>query len=377
MTVTSAAEHFDTIVIGAGQAGLATGYFLARTDCKFVILDGGDRVGDVWRQRWDSMKLFTPTEYNNLPGMEFPAPDGYLPHKDEAADYLEAYAERFDLPVRLQTWVESVTREGDSYYVETADGERLAAGTVVVATGAFQAPRVPAFAPALDDTIVQLHSSEYRNPEQLQDGDVLVVGAANSGTQIAMELAKTRRVWLSGRDVGHVKRTILGKDIFWWFWRTLFRIPGDSWLGRRFKPKFLSGGDPVLGILPDDIEAAGIERVPRTDGVTDGTPLLTDGRSLDVSNVIWATGFVPDYSWIDLPVFADDGYPRHHRGVVEEEPGLYFMGLRFQYRPNSSLIGGAGADAAYVVNQIAARTPVTDPARESMPAWRRVTAQEV
>lgn len=354
---------FDTIVIGAGQAGLATAYYLAQHDRHFIALDAGERVGDSWRNRWDSLELFTPAEYNNLPGMEFPAPTGHLPHKDEMAAYLEAYAERFSLPVRLETFVSSVTREGETYHVETAGGERLTAGNVVVATGAFQTPNVPAFAGKLDEAIVQLHSSEYRNPEQLQDGDVLVVGAANSGTQIALELAQTRHVRLSGRDVGRVPRTLLGQDIYRWIWRTLLHVPVDSWLGRRITAKAASGGDPLVGITSEEIQEAGIERVPRTEGVRDSRPILEDQRTIEARNVIWATGFVPDYSWIDLPVFRDDSYPRHRRGVVEDEPGLYFVGLRLQHRLKSSLIGGVGEDAEYVVKQIVARR---SPAEETM-----------
>lgn len=375
MTHSSTPEQFDTVVIGAGQAGLATGYFLAQTDRDFVILDGSDRVGDVWRKRWDSMELFTPAEYNNLPGMDFPAPVGHLPHKDEVADYLEAYAERFELPIRLQTWVKSVTREEDIYYVETAGGERLAAGNVVVATGAFQAPRVPAFAGKLNDTIVQLHSSEYRAPEQLRDGDVLVVGAGNSGTQIALEVARTHDVWLSGRDVGRLPRMLLGRDIYWWIWRTLLHIPTDSWLGRRLQAKATSGGDPLVGITQEEIQAAGIERVPRTVSVRKGRPSLADGRTIEVPNVIWATGFVPDYNWIDLPVFREDGYPRHRHGVVEGEPGLYFVGLRFQHRLKSSLIGGVGDDAEYVVEQIMTRAPAAETSTDPTARRREVAAQ--
>lgn len=296
-----------------------------------------------------------------------------MPHKDEVADYLEAYAERFELPVRLETRVTSLTRAGDTYHVETAGGEGLRAENVVVATGAFQAPNVPGFADRLDEAILQLHSSEYRNPDQLLDGPVLVVGAANSGTQIALELAETHHVWLSGRDVGHVPHALtFGITVYRWALRLLRRIPVDSWLGRRIKAQARSGGDPVVGITEEEIQAAGIERVPRTEDVRDGRPVLADGRTMEPATVLWATGFDPDYAWIRLrvPVFREDGYPRHRRGVVEEAPGLYFVGLEFQHRFDSSLIGGVGHDAQYVVEHIVARIPTTEPAANE-PAARR------
>ncbi|HSM55803.1 MAG TPA: NAD(P)/FAD-dependent oxidoreductase [Candidatus Sulfomarinibacteraceae bacterium] len=351
---------FNTIVIGAGQAGLATGYHLAQQERDFILLDAGERVGDSWRNRWDSLELFTPAASNALPGMSFPAPDSHLPHKDEVADYLETYAARFDLPVRLETRVESVTRDHTTYRVETAGGQRFKAENVVVATGAFQAPNVPAFAGALDEAILQLHSSEYRNPDQLQDGPALVVGAANSGTQIALELAETRHVWLSGRDVGRVPHILPGHTILWLLWKMFLRVPLNSWLGSWIKANVDSGGDPVVGITQEEIQSADIERVPRTDGTRGGRPMLGDGRTLAAANVLWATGFVPDYTWIDLPIFREDGYPQHRRGVVEEEPGLYFVGLEHQHRLDSSHIGGVGDDAHYVVEHLVARTPTTE-----------------
>ena len=192
----SPTSRFDTLVIGGGQAGLAVGYYLAEQSRDFLILEANDRVGDSWRRRWDSLRLFTPAEYSGLPGLPFPAPTGYRPTRDETADYLEAYATRFNLPVRLRTPVDSLARQGHTYLL-VAGPHRFEASKVVVATGSYQRPRVPAFASQLDPQIVQLHSSEYRNPDNLQDGEVLVVGAGNSGAEIALELAKTRRTWLS------------------------------------------------------------------------------------------------------------------------------------------------------------------------------------
>lgn len=357
MSRKSETEQFDTVVVGGGQAGLATGYYLARQGRDFVIVDGQKRVGDAWRKRWDSLRLFTPAEYNGLPGMDFPAPPGHLPTKDEMADYLEAYAERFELPVRTETWVKNLSRRGETYVLETGDGY-LEARRVVVATGAYQKQRIPDAASELSADVRQIPSTQYRNPEQLPAGDVLVVGAGNSGAEIAMDVAQAeaeRRVWLAGRDTGHMKRRILGKDIFWWLWRTIFRVRADSWLGRRLKKKMTGKGAPLLGLSEEELEAAGVVRVPRVSGVEEGKPLLEDGRTLDVATIIWATGFTPDFDWIELPVFGQDGTPVHHRGVVDGARGLYFIGLPFLWRGNSSLVGGVGADARHIATHIAQR----------------------
>ena len=350
MQSTHATEEFDTIVVGGGQAGLAVGYYLAKQDRAFVVLDAQARSGDSWRNRWDSLQVFTPAKYSNLPGMRFPKSAGFLPSKNEVADYLEAYVIQFELPVRLHTRADSLTREGQ-HYVATAGTRRFEADHVVVATGAFQTSNEPEFAPKLDPEIVRFHSSAYRNPDQLQNGDVLVVGAGNSGTQIAMELATSHRVWLSGPSHGHLPRRIFGLDIFWWLKRTgLLTLRMDSRAGR-FLAADPSRGDPLVGITGEDLAA--VRRVPRTVAVEGGRPVLDDGRILDVANAVWCTGFKVDFRWISLPVFRDDGYPTHYRGVATREPGLYFIGLRYLHRMNSSLIGGVGADAEYIAQHIA------------------------
>jgi putative flavoprotein involved in K+ transport len=257
-------EHrFDTVVIGGGQAGLAVGYHLAHQNRDFVILDAASQVGDAWRSRWDSLRLFTPARYSGLPKMPFPAPDGYFPTKDQMADYLEAYAARFDLPVRSGVSVATLTREEGRYLLSVGD-ERLAADRVVVATGPFQQPHIPAFASELDPRIVQLHCSAYRNADQLQEGGVLVVGAGNSGVEIALELAATRRTYLSGRDTGHVPLR-LGRG-FWWFLSHVLTV--DTPIGRKARKAALGRGTPLIRLRPKDIVAAGVERVPRTIGGT-------------------------------------------------------------------------------------------------------------
>jgi len=360
MTNQSSERHLDTVVIGGGQAGLAVGYHLARQNRAFVILDAESRVGDVWRNRWDSLRLFTPARYDGLPGMPFSAPGGYFPTKDEMADYLEAYAARFDLPVRPGVRVDALTRE-EGRYLLTSGNDRLEADHVVVATGAYQNPKVPAFAFELDSEIVQLHSSEYHNPDQLQEGGVLVVGAGNSGAEIAVEQAATRRTYLSGRDTGRVPLG-LGRRGVWWLLHNVLTV--DTRLGRRLRNSSLGHGAPLIRLKPKDVVAAGVERVPRVTGVRNGKLVLEDGRVPDVANVVWCTGFAPDFRWIELPVFREDGYPVHYRGVVEREPGLYFVGLLFLYSLTSSLVDGVGRDGEYVAEHIAARFP-TRPAR-----WR-------
>jgi putative flavoprotein involved in K+ transport len=350
MTNSDSVRRFDTVVVGGGQAGLAVGYCLADQSRSFVILDAGDRVGDSWRRRWDSLRLFTPARYNGLPGMPFPAPGGYYPTKYEMADYLEAYAVRFDLPVGTGVRVRSLTKEGR--YILDSNAGRFEATNVVVATGSLHRPRVPHFATNLDRSIVQLHSGAYRNPGQLPAGDVLVVGAGNTGAEISVELAAAGRpVQLSGRDVGRIP--FFGSRLSWWILSNV--LTSDSRLGRRLKEGGTGGGTPLIRLAPKDILRAGVERVPRTDGMAGGRPRLEDGRILKADAVIWATGFGPDFDWIELPIFGKDGYPLHHRGVVEGEPGLYFLALPFQHTLTSGLVGGVGADARYVAEHLRSR----------------------
>jgi putative flavoprotein involved in K+ transport len=347
-------ERYEVIVVGAGQAGLAAGHHLARQGHDFIVIDGAPRIGESWRRRWDSLRLFTPAKYSSLPGLPFPAAPDHLPWKDEVAHYFERYVEHFDLPIRLGTRATRLSRDGEQYVIETDRG-RLEASQVIIATGAFQRPRVPAFASELDPAITQLHSSAYRNPTQLGTGDVLVVGAANSGAQIAIELAATgRRVLLSGRDTGRIPRRFLGRDIYDWIWPLLNRSI-DSRVGRRMAAHGTLTGDPLVGIPRESLRGPGLERVGRTVGARDGRPELDDGRVLDVASVIWCTGFDPDFHWIDLPAVDASGRLRHRHGVVQDAPGLYVLGLRYMWRLNSSLLGGVGADAERIVGGLSTR----------------------
>ena len=368
------AERHETVIIGGGQAGLATGYHLARLGRSFVILEADRRIGDVWRKRWDSLHLFTPASLDGLPGWRFPAKGWSFPSRDDMADYLEAYAVRFGLPVRTGTPVEGVTRNGDGAYVVTAAGRRLEADNVVVATGAYQVPTVPAFASQLDPGIVQLHSSDYRGPSQLRDGGVLVVGAGNSGAEIALESAGAHRVWLSGREVGAIPFRTGGLasrlGLFRLVLRVLFHrvLTVRTPMGRRMRARMSSRATPLIRIRPEELPAAGIERVAKVAGVTDGLPLLEDGRVLEVANVVWCTGFHHDFSWIDVPGLGD-GEPPHRRGAVEGQPGLYLVGLHFLYAMSSAMIHGVGRDAEHITSHIAARVPSPRPtAREPVGA---------
>jgi putative flavoprotein involved in K+ transport len=343
--------RYDTVVIGGGQAGLAVGHHLAKHDIDFAILDGAQRVGDSWRNRWDSLRLFTPARYSGLPGMPFPDAPEHFPDKDQVADYLERYAERFELPVCLNTRVSALRREGPDFVLDTSDAQ-FVARNVVVATGPFQRARVPPMAKQLRTDIHQLHSHQYRNPFELPEGDVLVVGAGNSGAQIALELSAFRTVTLAGRDIARLPRTMLGGGIFRWVWPVFRRLDLGTRLGRRLRDR-TSGGDPLIGIAPRDFVSHGIRRVGRVTEVRDGLPHAGD-LEMSPRVVLWSTGYASDFGWIQLPTIQGNGVPRHERGVAQP-PGLYFVGLRFLYRQSSALLGGVGEDAAFVAAEIAAR----------------------
>src|SRR5215216_4688174 len=357
---TAGSENFGTVIIGGGQAGLSVGYHLKMQGRPFVILDANERIGDAWRKRWDSLRLFTPARYDGLAGWSFPAPALSFPTKDEMADYLESYAARFDLPVRTGVKVDALSREGDRFVV--ASGNRLfEADHVVVATGSNQLPKVPSFANELHPSIVELHSSQYRNPSQLQEGAVLVVGAGNSGAVIAFEVSRTHSTYLSGKPSGQlpVRHGPAAARFFF----PVVRFVGHHVLtlrtpiGRKVQPEFISHGAPLIRVKLKDLIAAGVEQVPRTVGIEDGRPVLKDGRVLDVSNVIWCTGFREEFPWIDLPIFGEDRRPLHERGVVVGEPGLYFVGLHFQYAATSDVLPGVGRDAEYIAKHIASSEP--------------------
>jgi putative flavoprotein involved in K+ transport len=359
-------EHVETVIIGGGQAGLAVGYHLKKQGRPFVILDANERVGDSWRKRWPTLRLYSPAKLDGLPGMPFPAPRHSFPSGLEMADYLESYATQFDLPVLNGTMVTSLERNGVGFVVE---GDRsLTADNVVVATGVFQheRPVLPEFAPELDPSIRQLHSAEYKGPEQLQRGPVLVVGAAHSGGDIAHEVAKAGfPTILAGRDTGQLpvdiesRKARLGFAVLRIVWTRVLTV--STPMGRKAKAELRTHGGPLLRVKRADLEAAGVERVlDRVVRVENGRPVLADGRVVDAANVVWCTGFRNDYSWIRLPVpVEEDGYPEQTRGAVPSQPGLYFVGMPFLHSFASMLILGAGRDGKRVAEQIAARAART------------------
>lgn len=373
-------ERVDTVVVGGGQAGLSMGHHLQRLGVPFVVLDAETRTGDVWRRRWDSLRLFTPAAYSALDGMPFPAPPHHFPSKDEFADYLEAYAAQFALPVRHGWRVDRLSAAGDGFLVESR-GRRIEARNVVVAMANYQRPRVPGFAADLAPDVVQLHSRDYRRPDQLPaDGVVLVVGAGNSGAEIALELAASRQVVLAGRHPGELPFDIDSRLAHALLIRLVLRglfhrvLTVDTPVGRRMRSKATTRGGPLIRTKARHLRAAGVKRVGRVTGARDGRPVLEDGTVLDVAAVVWCTGFRPGFEWIDLPLQTTElGEPLQSRGAAAGVPGLYFVGLHYLYAHSSSMIHGVGRDARRVAEQVAARQAA--PLATAAPTSRPVAAR--
>lgn len=354
-------QHIETLIIGAGQAGLATGYHLKRLGRPFLVIDGNARVGDNWRQQWDTLRLYSPARYDALPGMPFPADPWHFPHKDEVADYLESYALAFDLPVRMSTRIDSLEAVGSGGYVAQLGADTITCDNVVVATGTFgRTPAVPESASDLDPSIRQLHSSEYRRPSQLRPGKVLVVGASHSGTDIAFEVAQTHDTVLCGRDPGQIPVRLEAPGFKVVFPLMLFLgrhlITRRTPIGRHAMPEIRHHGGPMLRVKRADLVERGVARMAsRFAGVRDGLPVLEDGTVVDATNVVWATGFRQAFDWIKVPVLGPDGWPVEYRGVVKDAPGLFFAGLGFQYAFSSMLLAGVGRDTGYIADRIARR----------------------
>jgi len=345
-------ERVKIVVVGGGQAGLAVARSLLERDLECRVLDAEARVGDQWRRRWDSLQLFTPAQHDGLPGMPFPAPRGAFPTKDEVADYLEAYARHFELPIRHGVRVERLSRGPEGFTLHTSAGT-LSADRVVLATGTHPAPRVPSFSGELNPAIHQLHAAAYRNPAALPAGDVLVVGAGTSGVEIAVELARHRRTFIAGRPTPHIPDPLLryAGDLYWWFINAALTVRTPA--GRKARSRVRGGGAPLIRVSGADLDAAGVTRLPRVTGVSGGRPRLEDGRVIEVATVLWATGYRPDFGWIDFPITDESGWPAGERGVSSLAPGLCFVGMPFQYGLTSGLLGGVGRDAAFVAEWIA------------------------
>ena len=350
MTEATSRNSREVIVVGGGQAGLALGYHLAQQGKDFTILEAASEPAAAWRARWDSLKLFTSARYDGLPGMDFPGDPDRYPTRDEVADYLTEYARRFDLPVELNSRVKAVRRQGDGYVVELED-RMFSAQQVVIATGPFQTPFVPQLAQDLGDGVVQIHSSAYRSHESVPEGRVLVVGGGNTGFQIAQELSASREVHLSiGSRQTPLPQRILGRDLFWFLDKTgVIRKTIDSRMGRR-----MSERDTLIGSAPRRIRKQyGVELHGRAVSADGSTVRFDDDTQVDVAGVVWATGFRVDHSWIDVPVFDADGRLIHERGVTQA-PGLYFIGMLWQYTRGSALLGWVKDDAEYLAERIEA-----------------------
>ncbi len=362
----------DTIVIGGGQAGLSVSYHLRELGVEHVVLDAAPRVGDAWRNRWDSLHLFTPARYDGLDGMRFPGDPGAWPSKDAMADYLENYARTFELPVRSGMRVDDLTRGPDGAgFIARCGDETFAARTVVVAMSNYQVPRIPVFAAELSPAIRQLNAGEYRGPDQLLPGRVLLVGAGNSAAEIAKELASGHQVTVAGPNTGevpgsftsfvsrHVVVHVLNRIVF------THVMSVNTPVGRRARPKVMSKGVPLIRVKSKDLARLGVQRAGRVTGVVDGKPVLDDGTVAEVENIVWCTGFTPGLDWIRMPVLDERGEPRHERGIASDVPGLYFVGLHFLTSMSSAMVHGVGRDAARIAALV--RDGVVEPAQDDGP----------
>lgn len=343
-------NYWRTTIIGGGQAGLATAYYLKKSGEDFIIIDEGTRIGDVWRKRWDSLRLFTPAKYNGLPGFPFPSQYNTYPTKDEMADYLEEYAIRFNLPTMLGTRAIQLSKTSSGFKIVTSNGT-FTSNAVVICTGSNPSPYIPDFASEIDKNIFQIHSSQYRNPDLVPKGDTLVVGVGTSGVEIAIELSKSRRTLIAGKPVPEIPY-----DPFryvpwfnWWFAHNISTIKAPFFLQAK---RFFRGGTPLIRFKLVDLDEAGVERLPRVSGIINGNPLLADGKEIAVSNIIWATGYKPDFSWIDFDVTDETDWLKGERGISSAAEGLYYVGMWFQFALTSAFIGGVGRDAEFVANHI-------------------------
>ncbi|WP_417884954.1 flavin-containing monooxygenase [Zunongwangia sp.] len=340
----------DFVIVGGAQAGLSMGYYLKKLGYNFIIIDKEKEIGASWLNRWDSLRLFTPSEFNNLPGFEFPSKKGHYPSKTEVADYFKKYAKKFDFPLQLETLVIKIAKEKNIFTIETKKGT-LQAKNVIVATGPFHVPYTPPFYKKVNSEILQIHSNFYKNPSQLQEGPTLVVGAGDSGFQILDEISETNcTTYFSGTtDVKVLPQEILGKTLWWWFTKTGFlSFSRDSWIGC----KISNSKQPIIGT-----DVKGI--LKRKNVIPVGKSLdaekdviITEKETLkDVRNIVWATGYLPNFDWIEGLQTTKDGYPKHKRGISTIK-GLYFIGLPWLYTRGSATLGGLKKDAEFLAKAI-------------------------
>jgi putative flavoprotein involved in K+ transport len=354
---TNAQKNFwHTIVVGGGQAGLATGYHLKKMNIDFMILDAEAQTGDSWRRRWNSLRLFTPAWNNGMPGYKFPGDQNAFPTKDEAADFLREYKEKFKLPVLYRARVLMVKKSAHGFQIMLKD-RMFETQNLVIATGNYTIPKLPAFAKELSGTIRQIHSSDYKSPGDLPEGNILVVGAGTSGFQIAMDLlSEKRRVFIAGKPTAQIPDFILKYFGRQFVWVNKHILNTGTPMGRKFQAAIMKGGGaPLINISPEAVQQAGVSILPRLKGVQDGWPVTENGEMIEPTAIVWCTGFHPDYSWLDLPgAIAANGYPDAHRGISSKYTGLYFVGSQFQYSLTSIWLGGVGRDAEYIADHLSA-----------------------
>jgi putative flavoprotein involved in K+ transport len=344
--------YYDFIVIGAAQAGLSIAYELQKRNYRFLILDKEEEIGASWLNRWDSLRLFTPTEFNHLEGLPFPAPVGHYPSKFEVANYFKAYVMTFQFPIQLNTLVTKIEKTTPKSFLVHTQKEILQTRNVVVATGPFHVPYTPRFSKYICKDIFQLHSNYYQHPSQLQDGPVMVVGAGDSGFQILDEVSKNqnRKVYYSGdTKVGTLPQEFLGKTLWWWFTKTGFlSIHKNSWLGKLIS----EGRQPVIGTHVKEILArTNVTSVGRCLDAEDHFIETEEKELTDVKNIVWATGYRPNFKWIKGLELDKDNYPKHKRGISSMK-GLYFIGLPWLHTRGSATLGGIKKDANFLGNCI-------------------------
>ena len=342
---------YDFVIVGAAQAGLSIAYYLKEQNKNFLLVDKESEIGASWLNRWDSLTLFTPTEFNHLPGMPFPAAKGHYPSKTEVAAYFKAYTKKFDFPVQLNTLVKNVKRTDNGFVLKT-NTEHIEARQLIIGTGPFHIPYTPQFATNLSDSVFQIHSNFYKNPDQLNSGPALVVGGGDSGYQILDEIsASGRKTYFSGAtDVKVLPQEILGRTLWWWFTKTGYlSFSRNSWVGRRISERH----QPIIGTdVSEILGRKNVKAVGKTLNAFNNTLVAEEGKLTDIKNVIWATGYRPNFSWIDDLQLGKDGYPIHTRGISDME-GLYFIGLPWLHTRGSATLGGIKKDAQYLAQYIA------------------------
>jgi putative flavoprotein involved in K+ transport len=344
----------DYVIVGGAQAGLSMAYHLKQMKKKFIVIDGGEEIGASWLSRWDSLKLFTPTEYNHLPGLKFDTPKGYYPSKFEVADYFKSYVAEFEIPVQLNTLVTSVSRTETGFDVSYEGGE-VVAKNVIVATGPFHIPYTPPCHTKISESINQLHSNNYKGTHQLQDGETLVVGGGDSGYQILNEISKdeSRTVYFSGdTKVKSVPQQVLGKTLWWWFTLIGFlSFNKYSWIGKKIN----SITQPVIGTDVKEILAReNVLPTGRTKDALNAEVVFENSKISSIKNIVWATGYRPNFKWIEGLELDADNYPKNYRGVSNIE-GLYFIGLPWMYTRGSATLGGVSKDASYLASLISGK----------------------